>query len=1411
MIKRSLNYRFGLVFLVLLAVVGPGTYALHRYQVQRNAEFLKDRSTLAETENDVPKAITFLDRYLALRPTDNDARVRYAELIAKSAKTDVQKEQALLAIERAIRDGANTPALRRRAGDLALEIRRTSAARKHFLELLKTSPKDAGIIIQLGRCEENDVQPAKAAEQYEQAVRLDPHQVEAYTRLAKMYRAVTKPDDADNAIERMVANNPDSPEAHLYRSNYLRAEKRFDPDAILVATKDVAFVREKFPTHSDAILASSQLALARGIRNPATLDAERETARKELKIGRELHPDDIQFSLAEADLELQSGRKETAGNALAQAEQLAIKSKSIEELWYVANQYVTVGKVVEAERVLTKLNGTGILPFLIEYIEARIAMTRSKWNDAVMRLERVRKEKDFVRMTEYALNADLCLAQCYANLGNHDKRLESLIRALKIAPGTLDIRLAEADARMALGQVEEALGLYITLADQSVGARFNAVSISLTQANSRTNKKIDWTPVQKLLNDTPAGAKSSAEYGLLSTELLLAQNRVSDARKVLETARDTQPSLPVFWLSLAELGLRENDLTKAETSLAEAEKKFGDRVDIRLLKGRIALARDGNSAIKFVQSLELKMDGFSTPDQNRLLLGLSGLYGRLSAMDETRRVLSELARRLPEDLGVQLQLLDALAEKDDQKAIESLVDQIRRQEGEDGAAWRYADAVRQHLLAIKGNNPTAEAAARTRLAEVRSRRPDWERVAVLEGIIEDSQQHVDKAIDAYLRAIQLKSHSPRIVRRAVELLTSRRRFDEAAQILADMRDTQTQPEVSRVAAILNLNRNEPADQTIALAIGAVDKDSKDPRDQIWLGQIYSAVKKPVEAEAAFRKAIALNAASAAPRTALVLLLASLGKLPEAKAEIDAAKGLVAPTERDAFLATCYQAVGDRAEAARHFTTLAESAPNDPTVQKERVLFHLRGGELPAAEAILHVMIEKAPSNDPWLAAWPRRTLALSTAATGDYRRGSEALKLVEENLRLRSDSVEDQRVKALILASRPGARRQSIKSLEDMFVRIRPTPDEEFLLARLYEADGDWTKARDMYRALIGKRGGDNPRYTVQLVRSLIQRNELNEAAPLFTRLEPTDGTPVPAQVVELKARLLHKQGNSADANALLKSFVERTYKTDNNPRVLLGVGLLMSELGLTSNAEALIKQYVAVVEPKDPASPLTLAEFLAKQNRVVDALEVCSSALSKKADPEFVARACVAVVRLGNPTEADFTKAAALIDQAFRLRPASTDIPVSRADLLDAQAKYDEAIAEYRAILSRQPANLLAANNLAWLLVLRGKESQEALERINGAIAAAGPTVNLLDTLGVIYLKIGRTEDAIQTLTTAIEQAPEPYIYFHLAQAQDKAKRVDEAKRSTRRAKELQLNEKDLHALEREEWRRLVATVPDV
>ena len=94
-----------------------------------------------------------------------------------------------------------------------------------------------------------------------------------------------------------------------------------------------------------------------------------------------------------------------------------------------------------------------------------------------------------------------------------------------------------------------------------------------------------------------------------------------------------------------------------------------------------------------------------------------------------------------------------------------------------------------------------------------------------------------------------------------------------------------------------------------------------------------------------------------------------------------------------------------------------------------------------------------------------------------------------------------------------------------------------------------------------------------------------------------------------------------------------------------------------------------------------------------------------------------------------------------MKARPSSTDIPVSRADLLDAQGKYDAAIAEYRAILSRQPNNILAANNLAWLLAIAW--STVAIRQHVVLDAVAGAALGTLFAALSIWLspRVGRGE----------------------------------------------------------------------
>jgi pentatricopeptide repeat protein len=152
----------------------------------------------------------------------------------------------------------------------------------------------------------------------------------------------------------------------------------------------------------------------------------------------------------------------------------------------------------------------------------------------------------------------------------------------------------------------------------------------------------------------------------------------------------------------------------------------------------------------------------------------------------------------------------------------------------------------------------------------------------------------------------------------------------------------------------------------------------------------------------------------------------------------------------------------------------------------------------------------------------------------------------------------------------------------------------------------------------------------------------------------------------------------------------------------------------------------------------------------------------------------------------------------------AATAIMVFQADLRLLQSRYADAVAIYRRVLERDSHNATALNNLAWILALKQGKGAEALELAGQALQIIGPNPSLLDTRGVIYLSLGRVDQAVQDLEAALEEKPTATYCFHLARALAMAKNVDRAKEAFRRAKELGLTPNSLDPLEREEYAKL-------
>ena len=202
---------------------------------------------------------------------------------------------------------------------------------------------------------------------------------------------------------------------------------------------------------------------------------------------------------------------------------------------------------------------------------------------------------------------------------------------------------------------------------------------------------------------------------------------------------------------------------------------------------------------------------------------------------------------------MRLFLLDAARPDDDPIAPDAAIDEIGRlTSGTQGAAARYAQAVRLVAQARSGNWPLAQ--ARSLLHAAMNRRPLSSRALVLMAELSELGGSFSGAIGYLRQATDLGDRTPSVLRHIVELLYRENRFAEADQALRTF-DEQSVPFSAELrsrsaAALLRVtNYHRVSDLTRRAADHTERCD-----DSIWLGQLLTRLRRDDQAELAFRKA-----------------------------------------------------------------------------------------------------------------------------------------------------------------------------------------------------------------------------------------------------------------------------------------------------------------------------------------------------------------------------------------------------------------------------------------------------------------------------------------------------------------------------------------------------------------------------
>src|SRR6266849_5614464 len=200
----------------------------------------------------------------------------------------------------------------------------------------------------------------------------------------------------------------------------------------------------------------------------------------------------------------------------------------------------------------------------------------------------------------------------------------------------------------------------------------------------------------------------------------------------------------------------------------------------------------------------------------------------------------------------------------------------------------------------------------------------------------------------------------------------------------------------------------------------------------------------------------------------------------------------------------------------------------------------------------------------------------------------------------------------------------------------------------------------------------------------------------------------------------------------------------------------------------------------------LVLASFLSRQARSNEALECCQRAWASCA-PVEVAITALNALRQKPGTAEQMTQLEHSIHRAIDGNPKlAVSLRACLANLYDFQSRYSEAIELYRKVLIQDGQNPMALNNLAWLLALKERRTDDALGLINQAIEKMGPGPSLLDTRGVIFLTMGKPDRALEDLNQAHADMPTPANCFHLAEAHQLSKNGVAAKNAFEQGRRL-------------------------
>jgi tetratricopeptide (TPR) repeat protein len=626
-----------------------------------------------------------------------------------------------------------------------------------------------------------------------------------------------------------------------------------------------------------------------------------------------------------------------------------------------------------------------------------------------------------------------------------------------------------------------------------------------------------------------------------------------------------------------------------------------------------------------------------------------------------------------------------------------------------------ANALKIAVLAVEGQF----ADAMTKAEALRSQFPTEPDVAILLATLHSQQQHYRDA-EATLRAA-LEAHP-----KDMDLLNN-------------------------LNTILVQAKDMAGAETVAHRMIETEPTLFDHR--LRLARLFDAQGAHERAEAVLREAITLDPNNEERRLLLADYLSTRkGYRAAEQALLEATTQLPHSTKIQFARAELYLKSGQDAKARERYASLVKDYKEKPAGLEAKVKLaelDLASGKQEEAERQVQEVLKENPRSSDGLVLSGRMALARRDGkdavqafrtvlhdqpelATVHFLLGQAYLLTGENNLAKESfehavalyPGQVDARRSLAALESKNGRHQQARARLVDL---LKQRPDDLAALDMLMMLDlvtKNWTEAERTLNRLHTVANGS--------VVAFIAEGRLREAQQQFDKasaayeramtLAPND----PDTLLSL-VKLDIAQGHADRARTRLETLLA------TQPDHLFGHGLLGEVLALTGHPQEADAQFRAAsrVNPKWIAPWLNCGELWLAQKQSDQAIEV--------------------------------------IQAGLKVNPGSEELHMLLASAYSAQGQFDQAITEYDVALRLNPRNVLAANNMAVLLVDYKGDPQNLQKAfaLSRDFENEAPHPLFLDTLGWVRFKMGQQEDALRLMKHAVAKSPEvPTLNYHLGMA---------------------------------------------